>query len=77
MYQQPETQDSRFPAPPDTINPSSYLDRQEASRYLNLPPSWLANNTHRGPRFVKVGRHVRYAISALDSFMNAHEVRFG
>lgn len=76
MYQHSETQHSRASAPPDVAS-SSYLDRQQASHYLNVPSSWLANNTHRGPRFIKVGRHVRYAISALDSFMNANEVRFG
>lgn len=54
---------------------AKYLNRREASRYLNLPLSWLANNTARGPRYIKVGRHVRYAVAALDSFMNANEIR--
>lgn len=76
MHQHLETQNASFAAPPDKSIASSYLDRNQASKYLNVPSSWLANNTHRGPRFIKVGRNVRYAISALDSFMNANEVRF-
>jgi excisionase family DNA binding protein len=52
---------------------SAYLNRQEAAAYLNLPPRWLANNVRSGPRYVKVGRHVRYSVAALDAFMKAHE----
>lgn len=57
------------------ITSSIYLTREEAGAYLNLPPRWLANNARRGPRYIKVGRHVRYSIAALDSFMSANERR--
>ncbi len=55
------------------VTGSIYLSRTEAAQYLNLPASWLANNTRTGPRFIKLGRHVRYSVAALDSFMSAHE----
>lgn len=54
---------------------SIYLTRSEASLYLNLPSSWLANNARRGPRYIKIGGHVRYSVAALDAFMAAHEGR--
>lgn len=50
-----------------------YLSRGEAARYLNIPPSWLANNARRGPRYIKVGGLVRYSVAALDEYMSAHE----
>lgn len=50
-----------------------YLTRSEAARYLNIPASWLANNAKRGPRYIKVGRLVRYSVAALDTYMSAHE----
>lgn len=52
---------------------SMYLTREEAAQYLNIPPRWLANNAKRGPRYIKIGGLVRYAVEALDSFMAAHE----
>lgn len=55
------------------VTQSLYLSRQEAAAYLNLPSSWLANNVRSGPRYVKVGRHVRYSVASLDAFMKAHE----
>lgn len=50
-----------------------YLTRDEAAQYLNIPPSWLANNARRGPRYIKVGGLVRYSVTALDAYMSAHE----
>lgn len=52
---------------------SMYLTREEAAKYLNVPPRWLANNAKRGPRYIKIGGLVRYTVEALDSFMTAHE----
>lgn len=57
------------------VTSSLYLTRAEAGRYLNLPPSWLANNTKSGPRYIKVGGHVRYSVASLETFMSGHEVR--
>lgn len=52
-----------------------YLTRDEAAQYLNIPPSWLANNAKRGPRYIKIGGLVRYSVAALDQYMSAHERR--
>lgn len=45
----------------------------EAAAYLNVKPAtleqWRWNG--RGPRFVKIGRSVRYRKSDLDSFLEA------
>lgn len=55
------------------VTSSIYLSRREAAQYLNIPASWLANNVRIGPRYIKVGGHVRYSVASLDSFMRAHE----
>jgi len=57
------------------VSRSMFLTRNEAARYLNLTPSWLANNTRCGPRFIKVGGLVRYSVEALDDFMSKNEGR--
>jgi hypothetical protein len=62
-------------APESEVSRSPYLTRQEAARHLNVPPSWLANNAKRGPRFIKVGGLVRYTVEALDAYMSANECR--
>lgn len=54
---------------------SIYLTRAEAAHYLNLPASWLANNSRSGPRYIKIGGLVRYSVAALDEYMSAHERR--
>jgi hypothetical protein len=68
--------DVRPPIPSaEGLTRSFYLTRLEAAEYLNVPPSWLANNAKRGPRYVKIRGLVRYSVAALDSFMSAHEGR--
>ncbi|WP_426301893.1 hypothetical protein [Arthrobacter sp. R-11] len=57
------------------VSLSMYLTRIEAAHYLNVPARWLANNTRRGPRYIKVGGLVRYSVEALDGFMTANERR--
>lgn len=60
---------------PSSINSpvfySNNLTTPEAARYLNFEVStleqWRWNG--RGPRFVKIGRHVRYRLSDLDAFI--------
>jgi excisionase family DNA binding protein len=50
---------------------SNNLTTPEAARYLNFEVStleqWRWNG--RGPRFVKIGRYVRYRLSDLDAFL--------
>lgn len=70
---------SPYERPADThdreLTRSIYLTRAEAARYLNLPIRWLANNARSGPRYIKIGRLVRYSVDALDEYMSAHERR--
>ncbi len=50
---------------------SNNLTTPQAARYLNFEETtleqWRWNG--RGPRFVKIGRHVRYRLSDLDAFI--------
>lgn len=50
---------------------SPYLNAKEAARYLGLSPITLHNRrrTGTGPRFVRVGRSIRYHIRDLVAFL--------
>ena len=58
---------------PAASPPPAALTTPEAAAYLSIQPAtleqWRWNG--RGPRFVKIGRSVRYRISDLDEFLNA------
>ncbi len=43
---------------------------KEAAAFLQVSPSWLAKAriTGDGPRFIKMGRSVRYSLQALEEF---------
>lgn len=49
------------------------LKSEEAGQFLALSPGWLAKlrMTGGGPRFIKLGRRVRYARSDLDAWIAA------
>jgi predicted DNA-binding transcriptional regulator AlpA len=49
------------------------LHPKEVAKLLNVSSSWLAKSrlTGTGPRFVKIGRAVRYAESAVRDFIKA------
>lgn len=49
------------------------LTTAEAAKSLNVSPSWLAKArvTGDGPRFVKIGRAVRYVESAVRDYIRA------
>ena len=57
------------------------LTEREAARYLNVSQQFLrkarmdgARERHaRGPRFVKAGRMVRYAVEDLDAWITQHQ----
>ncbi len=53
-----------------------YLDTQEASAFLGLSTQQLEmwRTQRQGPKFVKVGRSVRYPVSALREFMDRQVV---
>ncbi|MDA8429409.1 MAG: helix-turn-helix domain-containing protein [Geobacteraceae bacterium] len=54
-----------------TVSPPPALRTPEAASYLNIQPTtleqWRWNG--KGPRFVKIGRSVRYRIIDLDAFL--------
>ncbi|MBV9985737.1 MAG: helix-turn-helix domain-containing protein [Bradyrhizobium sp.] len=49
------------------------LHPRDAARMLNVSTSWLAKArlTGNGPRFVKIGRAVRYANSSLREYIKS------
>jgi predicted DNA-binding transcriptional regulator AlpA len=57
------------PAKPNKIDP--LLDTVEAAKFLGISPSWLAKSrmTGTGPRYLKIGEAVRYALSALHEYL--------
>jgi predicted DNA-binding transcriptional regulator AlpA len=50
------------------------LNPKEVAKLLNVSVSWLAKSrlNGTGPRFVKIGRAVRYPESAVREFIKAH-----
>jgi predicted DNA-binding transcriptional regulator AlpA len=54
-----------------------YLRTRDAATYLGVSPQFLEIGRSRGfgPRFVKIGRIVRYRRIALDRWMSLHEHR--
>ena len=53
------------------------LDTQEAADYLSVSKAYLdmLRCTGGGPRFVKIGRMVRYRRSALDKWVDSYGTR--
>jgi predicted DNA-binding transcriptional regulator AlpA len=58
-------------APTKTIDP--LLHPRDAAEWLRVSVSWLAKSrlTGDGPRYIKIGRAVRYAESALRQFIKS------
>jgi predicted DNA-binding transcriptional regulator AlpA len=54
-----------------TIASESLLSTEETARRLGVSTSWLAKSRLRGdgPRFVKIGRSVRYPESFVGDFI--------
>ena len=50
---------------------SVLMDAAEVSEYLGVPTGTLANwrYQHRGPAFVRVGRHVRYRVEDVGAWL--------
>jgi predicted DNA-binding transcriptional regulator AlpA len=59
----------KAPAGASTIDPLLYA--RDAARILNVSMSWLAKArlSGDGPRFVKIGRAVRYLESSLREYI--------
>jgi predicted DNA-binding transcriptional regulator AlpA len=60
------------PTKASTIDP--LLHPKEVAKLLNVSVSWLAKSrlNGTGPRFVKIGRAVRYPEYAVREFIRAH-----
>ena len=48
------------------------LTRPEAAEYLGVSPATLVEWAYRnkGPRYSKIGRHVRYRLADLEQFLD-------
>jgi predicted DNA-binding transcriptional regulator AlpA len=57
------------PAKTDELDP--LLHPAQVAKLLAVSPSWLAKSrlNGTGPRFIKVGRAVRYAMSAVREYI--------
>jgi len=57
---------------------SVLMDAAEVSEYLGVPTGTLANwrYQHRGPAFIRVGRHVRYRAEDVGQWL-AHRAAGG
>jgi predicted DNA-binding transcriptional regulator AlpA len=64
-----EVGDMNAPVRASTIDP--LLHPQDAAKILNVSTSWLAKArlSGDGPRFVKIGRAVRYLESSLREYI--------
>jgi predicted DNA-binding transcriptional regulator AlpA len=53
------------------------LNATEVAAMLGIPPSTLANWRYQGlgPRYLRVGRHVRYLAEDLDDWIRTQRVR--
>jgi predicted DNA-binding transcriptional regulator AlpA len=58
-------------APPRATTIDPLLHPSDAAKILNVSTSWLSKSrlTGSGPRFVKVGRAVRYPESSLREYI--------
>lgn len=60
-------------AHPVSASPPALLTTTEAAVYLNIQPATMEQHrwNGRGPRFVKIGRSVRYRQADLDAYLDA------
>jgi hypothetical protein len=58
---------------PLTTRHQSPVDETGAAQLIGCAPRTLANwrSQHRGPRFIRVGRLIRYRVEDLQEFLNA------
>lgn len=55
---------------------ATLLDTAEAAKRLDVKPQTLKDWRHagRGPRYIKLGRSVRYDPADIDAYVDAHRV---
>ncbi len=58
------------------VNDERLLTPREVAEYLQVPGSTLSQWRYlgRGPAWVKLGRHVRYAVADLNDYVAAQRV---
>jgi predicted DNA-binding transcriptional regulator AlpA len=63
-----------MPHPAKEFQPDRSLTVKEAAAFLQVSESWLnkARVYGCGPRFIKMGRSVRYSLQALEEFKRAN-----
>ncbi len=64
-------------APHDnTPPPTQVLREADAGRYLGMSRAWLRQGRMRGrgPSYIRTGRSIRYRITDLDVWLDAHRV---
>jgi len=59
------------------MNPKQLLTEREAASFLGLSVAWLRNarcyEPAKAPRFIKIGRAVRYPLEALEQWVEKQE----
>jgi predicted DNA-binding transcriptional regulator AlpA len=62
-------------APAKTNELDPLLHPTQVARLFGVSPSWLAKSRMNGtgPRFVKIGRAVRYAMSAVQEYIKSRQ----
>jgi predicted DNA-binding transcriptional regulator AlpA len=60
----------------EAMGPGPYLPTPEAAGHTGLSETWLEQLRCKGegPKFIRVGRAVRYPLAWLDEWMLAHAV---
>lgn len=66
-----------MPKPITPTPPKNLYDTPAAAKFLDLEPETLARwrLIRRGPRFVKIGKNVRYRPSDLEAFLDQQTVQ--
>jgi len=58
------------------IPPPRLLDTKSAALYLNMSTEYLKRARITGksmsPKFIKIGRSIRYPLAELDAFIDSH-----
>lgn len=65
--------------PTNTLKDNALLDTIGAAYKLGLQPSTLKLWRHKkiGPKYIKVGRSIRYSLADLEEYIEEHGVSHG
>lgn len=53
------------------------IQERDAARYIGMSVAWLRQGRQRGrgPAYIQAGRAIRYRVSDLDAWLDAHRVQ--